>query len=45
MKTIFKHLKNKEFSLAIDLIDPNISHQLVVPNDIKNQKKIDEWIN
>lgn len=45
MKTIFKHLKNKEFSLAIDLIDPNISHQLVVPNYIKNQKKIDEWIN
>lgn len=45
MKTIFKHLKNKEFSLAIDLIDPNISHQLVVPTNIKKQKKIDEWIN
>lgn len=45
MKTIFKYIQNKEFSLAIDIIDPNISHQLTVPLKIKNQKKIDEWIN
>ena len=45
MKTIFKHIKNSSFTLVVDTIDTNIEHQLQVPTNIKNQKKIIEWIN
>jgi phosphopantetheinyl transferase len=45
MKMIYKHLKNNNFTLAIDTIETNSEHPLQVPPHIKNQKKIKEWIN